>query len=103
MDAAIFSLHVSWSSLYFPSKSCYAVPVRHPPEKVTLLNAGLRWAGGNRQSVVCSVRWAGCASFPEGMALGRESTACPNEHALALIRLEFVKGAKTQHCCKRTF
>lgn len=93
---------VSRSSLRFPSKSCYAVPVRHPPEKLTLLNVGLRWAGGNRQSVACSVRWAGCASFPEGMAFSRESAVCPNEHTLALIRLECVKGHKTQHCCETT-
>lgn len=92
--AAIFSMHVSWSSLHFPSKQCYAVPVRHPLEKLTLLNAGLCWAGGNRQSVVCTVRRAGCASFPEGTAFGQESTVCLNEHVLALIRLEFERKPK---------
>ena len=103
MDAAIFKMHVSWSSVHFPSKSCYAVLMRHLLGKLTLLNGGLCWAGGNRQNVVCSGCWAGCASFPEGMAFSQESTVCPNEQALALIHLEFVKGAKTQHCCESTF
>lgn len=37
-------------------------------------------------------------AVPASLKEWLSAPVCPNEHSLALICLEFVKGAKAQHC-----